>query len=329
VAAQTAPSARGVSFTPVPPLGYRAAGQTLLLPLEREAVLESVTLNLLAQQVTLPGFQVVESDNAFEIYIDESKRVKVRAANAGQLGLDSVATSITADDLVRWLDREVQQPDIVQPHLRAYLTAVVNHLLNDQLVSLNTLARMRFVLAQRIDARIADLRQAAAKAGFQQLVLGGGWQIEPDWTHGFTFAPGRYPAPAGSRYDGRWEFKKHYYPVIAELKGSGEEFDCARLIDAHTKVKHSVRNLDTAPCGFWLPTSRGRFFPDFVAELLDGRLAIIEYMGEHLRNHPYEIEKRRVGEIWAASSAGRCIFRFAYLNEGGRGLQQQLDEAFA
>ena len=318
---------RGVLFALVPPLGYRSDAQATLFPLEREAVLESVDLNLLAQPVSLPGFQVVEQDNAFEIYLDEQNKVKMKAADAHQLTLDSVNVNITADDLVRWLNREVRQLDIVQSHLLAYLRAVVNYLTNDQRVGLNTLARMRFILARRIDAQISDMREVAAKTQFKQLVLDGGWKVEPDWTHTFEFQPGCYPAPAGSRYNGRWGFKKHYYPVLADLKDKGEEFECARFIDHHSKVKQWVRNLDRDP-GFWLPVSKGRFFPDFVVELVDGRLAVIEYKGGHLRNDPHEIEKRQVGELWANNSGGKCVFGFVYLDDNGMSMEQQLNKAF-
>lgn len=328
VAAETAPSMRGVHFAPVPPLGYRFNAQASLFPLEREAVLESVELNLLAQSVSLPGFQMVEQDSAFEIYLDQQKHVKIRDADVSQLALDGVNVNITTDDLVRWLNREVRQPDIVQGHLLAYLNAMVNYLINDQRVSLNALARMRFMLARRINSQIADMREAAAKTQFQQLVLDGGWKVEPDWTHTFKFEQGVYPAPAGSRYAGRWEFKNHYYPVVANLKDKGEEFECARFIDRHAKVKQWVRNLEQEPFGYCLPTSRGRFFPDFIAELEDGRLALIEYKGGHLRNDPYEIEKRKVGELWAASSGGKCVFSFVYLEDGGMNIEGQLDRAF-
>ncbi len=116
--------------------------------------------------------------------------------------------------------------------------------------------------------------------------------------------------------------------VIADLKDKGEEFKCARLIDRHPKVKHWVRNLDQAPFGFWLTTSRGRFFPDFVAELADDRLVVIEYKGAHLRNDPYEIEKCKVGALWASNSGDKCVFRFVYLDENGLNMEQQLDKVF-
>lgn len=327
VAAQSAPATSGVRFSPIPPLGYRAGPEAELLPLEREAVLEDVEFDLLAAPVSLPGFEVVESDHAFEIFLDD-RRVRLRAADPNQLALDAVSTGITEDDLIRWLDREVRQPDVPQAQLRAYLGAVVHHLVNERGVPLNTLARMRFVLASRIESRISEVREETSVSRFRQLVLDGGWTCEPDWSRTFVFEPARYPAHAGGRYAGRWKFERHYYPVIADLKESGEEFECARLIDRHPAVRHWVRNLDSEPFGFWLPTSRGRFFPDFVCELTDGRLAVVEYKGEHLRNVPSELEKRQVGRLWGERSDGRCRFDFVFLTEQGRNVQQQLDALF-
>jgi type III restriction enzyme len=160
-------------------------------------------------------------------------------------------------DLVRWLDQSLFQklPEFTQVQRSSYLAAVVNHLLNEKRIPLVTLAKARFKLAQDIEARVADLKDKGAKAQFRQLVLEEVWAIEPDWTQPLVFEPNRYPVPAATRYAGRYQFGKHFYPVLADLKDGGEEFFCAQLLDNHVKVKHWVRNLDTAPCGFSLATS--------------------------------------------------------------------------
>ena len=76
VAAQAAPASRGERFAPVPTLGYRTTPQGQLWPLEREAVLEAVELDLLnPEAIALPGFQVVEQSNTFEIYLKDRKSV--------------------------------------------------------------------------------------------------------------------------------------------------------------------------------------------------------------------------------------------------------------
>jgi type III restriction enzyme len=93
-------------------------------------------------------------------------------------------------------------------------------------------------------------------------------------------------------------------------------------------VKRWVRNLDSDPvAGFWLPTSSGRFYPDFVCELTDGRLFVVEYKGEHLRTMPKEIEKNQVGQVWAAASGGRCVFAFVFKLDNGMSISQQLEAA--
>lgn len=327
VAAQTAPASRGEQFAPIPTLGYRSTPQGQLWPLEREAVLEAVELDLLTPEaVQLPGFQVVEQSNTFEIYLKDA-HVKLRAADASQIAFDYGSSTITSDDLVRWLDQSLFQklPEFTQTQRTTYFTAVVSHLLNEKGLPLVALAKARFKLAQDIESRVADLKDKAAKIQFRQLVLEQAWDIEPDWARPLVFEPHRYPAPAGSRYGGRYEFRKHYYPVLADLKDGGEEFFCAQLIDNHAQVKHWIRNLDTAPYGFALATSRGRFFPDFVAELVDGRIAVIEYKGAHLLNDPYEIEKRQIGELWARQSKGLCLFGQVVLQRDGVNMSGQLD----
>ena len=331
VAAQSAPASRGERFAPVPGLAYRATPQGALFPLEREAVLETVELDLLTPEaVQLPGFQIVEQSNGFEIYLKDA-HIKLRAADARQLALDDSASSVTEQDLVRWLDQSLFQklPDLTQGQRSSYFSAVVSHLVHERGLPLVALARARFKLAQDIEARIGDLKDKAAKASFRQLVLQEAWTIEPDWTRPLVFEANRYPVPAGSRYGGRYEFRKHFYPVLADLKDDGEEFSCAQHLDRHPKVKHWVRNLVTAPCGFSLATSRGRFFPDFVAELVDGRVTVVEYKGAHLLNDPYEIEKRQVGDLWARNSQGRCVFGQVALQRDGLGMAGQLDALLA
>jgi len=63
-----------------------------------------------------------------------------------------------------------------------------------------------------------------------------------------------------------------------------------------------------------------------VCELDDGRLLVVEYKGEHLRNVPAEIEKDQIGRLWAAKSTGRCLFLMAFAkDERGRDVRAQLD----
>ncbi|MEO8123228.1 MAG: type III restriction endonuclease subunit R [Burkholderiales bacterium] len=337
VSAALAPAHRGVVFKPVPRLCYRVpaaqGGQGELALLEREAVFDEVALNLLAEPVSLPGFAMAEQAALWEVYLDGQK-LRVGRGDAAQLALDAVHATITEDDLVRWLCAEIQHPsrnaarDVLPAQLRAFVVASLRHLVHEQRVPLEQLARHQYPLMQRLCLRIAELRDKAAHGAFRQLVFDGGWALEASAAHVFRFDPAVYPVPAHKQYRGKFRFARHYYPLPADLEDGGEEWRCAMAIDEHAAIRHWVRNLDSDPvAGFWLPTSFGRFYPDFVCELTDGRLFVAEYKGEHLRNVPKEIEKGQVGRLWADRSGGKAVFAMLFKTERGMGLAQQIDAA--
>jgi type III restriction enzyme len=111
------------------------------------------------------------------------------------------------------------------------------------------------------------------------------------------------------------------------MKEDGEEFKCAQLIDMHPKVKHWVKNLPQREnSAFRLPLAKGWFYPDFVAELNDGRLLVVEYKGDVYKTNNDSREKNIVGELWAKKSNGQCLFLMAELkNSQGQNVAQQID----
>jgi type III restriction enzyme len=109
-----------------------------------------------------------------------------------------------------------------------------------------------------------------------------------------------------------------------------EEFVCARAIDEERRVTHWVRNVERDErFSFWLPTSTDYFYPDFVAELADGRVLAVEYKGRYLLGTEDTREKTQVGRQWEFSSAGRCLFLLAVSPDAdgaGRSLEQQIED---
>lgn len=119
--------------------------------------------------------------------------------------------------------------------------------------------------------------------------------------------------------------------MVGELDSKGEEFECARLIDTLPQVTHWIRNLATRPqTSFWFPTSTDRFYPDFVAQLQDGRILVIEYKGAHLIDTQDTKEKKNIGELWAAKSNGKGLFLMAEKrNSLGQSLENQITALLA
>lgn len=76
-----------------------------------------------------------------------------------------------------------------------------------------------------------------------------------------------------------------------------------------------MRNLEQLPeFAFWLPTATDYFYPDFVAELNDGRLLIVEYKGDGYATNDDSREKRLVGERWAQTTGQRFVMVEKMLN---------------
>ena len=251
-----------------------------------------------------------------------------------QLHLNEIVAHATENDLVRWLDRECRQMDVGQSTLIKWLLVLVRHLMADRGLTLTALLRAKYQLAEAIRREIERRRQNAVKTGFQKSLPGflAAPRLEDSFRYAFSFLPTHYPA-RHPYYSGRYRFRKHYYPVIHDLREKradgtpAEEFACARAIDAHPAVKHWVRNVEKeSRFSFWLPTADDYFYPDFVCELTDGRVLVVEYKGEPYKTNDDSREKAQIGHQWQESSEKRCLFLFAVKEDGqGRRVEQQLD----
>lgn len=328
-----APVQLGASFATIPQLCLAIDGH--LEVVERETLAGLGEWHLLDHAVQLQGFAIHETANTFEIDVN-GEQVKYRVVGSEQLGLNLVGSQTTEQGLVRELDRELRRSYLSQLDLQAYLVKLLAHLMGDRGFSLTALVRGKFQLVKAIDQEIERLRKLATTKGFQACLLDMAVPSGEDLMHfGFRFEPGRYPAR--NCYQGSYEFQKHFYPQIHDLRekrndGSlAEEFLCARAIDVHPKVRHWVRNIERQEkFSFWLPTSTDYFYPDFVAELTDGRVLVVEYKGEPYKTNDDSREKRQVAEQWEKASGGRCLFLFAVERDMlGRDVMRQLADKLA
>ena len=316
------PAQRGEAFV-VPQLCLWADGQ--LERVQREWFLDPGGWNLLEFPAELSEgeFHIQEQAESFLIDIN-GRRLTTRYLGA-QLPIDfqDVDAGWTDLQLSRWLDSKLYQPDIRQEVLMEWLRRTIAYLERQRGFSLTTLVRARFLLEKALREKIKSCREQAYTRGYQATLFGGQTRIETSYDYAFRYDPANYPAHW--LYDGRYQFGKHYYRVVGELESSGEEFECAQAIDRCYQIKHWVRNLAQQPdFSFRLPLATGYFYPDFVAELKDGRVLVVEYKGAHLQE--YEQEKRNVGELWEEKSQGKALFLWAVERDSrSRDVYRQLE----
>lgn len=212
--------------------------------------------------------------------------------------------------LVRWLDGELHHggayAGLPKAQSQAWLLRVVEGLLEGRKADLPILVRKRHELADVVVPRIGSHGRQQVRAAANLLIAGQSpRQLETSMDLPLVLAEQHY-APY-RQYRGMFAFRKHAFNLIGEM--GKEESECAKCLDDCPNVNRWVRNLTHESAGgFSLPLSPGRFFPDFIAELTDGRIAIVEYKGGHLAQDPRELHKETVGKLWQERSSGRCVF---------------------
>ena len=208
------------------------------------------------------------------------------------------------NDLVIFLDNEIDHPDITSAESRKFIQRAVRGLMsNFGLEEVNTLAMDRFRLRDAIEARIDEHRKAERQAVFQSLLLPSS-SLTIDSSRGIDFRTSMYEP--SWLYRGSFKFEKQYFTEKPGELPDNVEGDCAQFIDGLPEVKYWVRNLSKKLSSFRLQTSKDWFYPDFVCKLVDGRILVVEYKGEHLYTDAEE--KRLAGQAWESRSHGRCIF---------------------
>ncbi|MDD3925601.1 MAG: DEAD/DEAH box helicase family protein [bacterium] len=247
---------------------------------------------------------------AGEIDVSQSGQVETRFVDQlhDQLTMISLEPGWTIAGFANWLDRQIPHPDITQAQSSLFIQRVVTNLISTRNVSLKHLARLKFRLRNAVATKINEYRDQQRKTCYEKTLFGQDHvelMVEPGCC--FIYDEDRYSP--NWYYEGGWRFNKHYLRLIGELKAEGEEFECARVLDGLPQVKHWVRNLERRPeSSFWLQTSTDKFYPDFVAELVDGRYLVVEYKGEDRWSNDDSRAKRALGGLWEERSDGKCIF---------------------
>ena len=320
-----APAMRGELFAALPQLC--CVQNDLLELLEPDGFLYmSGNWSLQDYPAELPQFALSETAKNFEVDI-EGKKVFYKVAGESEVyNLDWVDSGITETHLVRWLDGQVKQLDVAQASCMLFLNQLIGNLTQVRCIPLTGLIRSKYILARTINEQISKYREQAAKKGFQFSLFEGSIPLETSFEFAYQFKQDNYPARP-PYYQGSFKFAKHYYPYIEDIRSGGEEFACAQAIDSNSQVKYWIRNLvNREQASFRLPLASGYFFPDFVVELNDGRLLVVEYKGDMLVTNDDSREKNAVGECWANRSKGKCLFIMAVAEDSkGRNVFQQID----
>lgn len=309
--ARMSPAAKGATFT-VPALMAHVQGELELA--ETDLLMEHCNWSLLDHpaQLDAAAFDVTQTANTFEIDLN-GRKVTVSSRDAStQLSFDVDVEGWTETGLVLFLAKQVREADLSPTELIEWLTKAVSHLTGARGLPLPGLMQCKYVLARKLKERVAEIRKKERSNLYQACLFGSGARPEISFENGFTFSDGMFGGV--KLYHGSYEFQKHFlgpdYVPAFDGKPGGDEEQCAKELDnlpADT-LKHWVRNVSQHPDALWLPLAESRFYPDFVAELTDGRQMLIEYKGGHIVTTDDTKAKVAIGKVWEKTMKGKGLF---------------------
>ena len=214
--------------------------------------------------------------------------------------------------LATWFCRNLPEASITHASKRAFVSHWLQSLLRRDAYDLARANRQKFLIRNLLERHIRELRLAAARRAYQQLLFEAdpALRVSVGGDYWFEFHPQAY-APSRD-YDNRfgvYAFRRHYYGRIGDFD-SREEFECACWLDQQAergRIDFWVRNLVRKEASsFYLQKADGRFYPDFLCRLPSGALLAVEYKGADRWDSAKD--DRLIGGVWAELSEGLCQF---------------------
>jgi type III restriction enzyme len=313
------PAEKGIPFE-VPQLALRVQGELELFEdpeqLEYPWDLSVYDANLTHEELSKLDL-IGRVAGGGELDIDEDLgKMKVNFLPQLQRDLGLAYTPEHWDEvkLATWFCKNLHDPTLTHESKRAFVAAWMSQLLSQNSMDLAKLNQRKFEVRNLLERRINEMRKDAARQAYQESLFDGdaSEHISVNDEYVFTFNPYAY-APSRD-YDGEYgpyDFRHHYYSRIGDFD-SKEEFACAVWLDQQAelgKIEFWVRNLVRREgSSFSLQKADGKFYPDFICRLPDGRTLIVEYKGSDKWETPKVKMDRMVGNLWAEMSGGRCLF---------------------
>jgi len=244
---------------------------------------------------------LVESkDRGVSLFPDEDLTATVIEHGYGEFKSNTVAKKL-ATDIAKIIrdENDTILKIISSTQLNEFIYLVITRLIDErEELELQALVSKKYQLKRAIGLKLNDMIIDYKKYNFEKILESKKFTLSNE--NMVNFLPNSYEPNPDSRSG---EFKKHHYEYVDRFDSYKEEYEVAKYIDAMPEVTTWVRNIARDNINsFWLQTSNGKFYPDFIIKLSNGKTVVAEYKGEHLKSNDDSKEKEKIGNLWASKS---------------------------
>ena len=339
--AQVRPPVTVQPFPAIPLLCFKPEDGDVRVLDRQSALTTSWNPNLCTPRSFSKDFTLEDSVQRTQIDIDDAHHLTQTTVAADGVTERFIQRSLkgfdnlSVNDLIAGIVQRIRREDVTPTAMTRFVSIMVqSYFIGEKHYSVAQLYTARVKVENALKGLLKQKYDVLLLEGFQEaLALACDTPENPDYE--FRYDPAHYPANNVYQLRGNSiVFKKHLYPQIHDLQyltehgKVTEEYRCAEALENCPWVKRWVRNIEKNPYSFRLPLSSRFFYPDFVAELTDGRILVVEYKGADRESTDDSREKRHVGRVWEAHSHGRGVFLFGLLEDDqGRNIAQQIEDA--
>lgn len=267
-----------------------------------------------------------ETIERFEVDLAVKGAVFTWLSEEDSLVIDAPIPEFGQANFANWLEKRLRDNRHSPRDVRDFVLRALDHLVNARGLPLIALWHDRPRLASALQERLASSRRDAHRAAHQLYLFEPQAQVTTSVEEGFRFHERAFEGVRFQRA-GQMRFGKHFLgpdrvPAF-DGKADGEEMQCAFALDSLEAVEFWLRNVPQHADAFSLPLAKGRFYPDFIAKLNDGRIFVVEYKGGNdLASNDDSRDKRNLGDVW--EKAGGGLFLIVEKMKHGLDMRAQL-----
>ena len=314
------PAEKDVEFAALTQLTFILPGSEEPVVADAGSLHEAAEWNDLGDDYLIKDFSIEEDAETFQINLKDGRVVHEKDVAAYQIPFAAdKGFGMSTDSLAVWLEKEIRESDgrYFPETLKKFVSKNIQALTKKN-ITIEQLVRAKYIFADVLRQWRNEHAERVARKTRQRMLFDNK-DLRSDIE--FRFQPHAYE-PGEAPYAGHHQFRKHYYDVMGKMD-SDEEENCAIALDGMTEVRHWVRNMPRKPNSFSLPRSwNSTFYPDFVAELSNGKILVVEYKGADRWSGSKP--DRQIGELWERRSDGRNFFLMVSKKKDEPNIEAQL-----
>lgn len=306
LARNISPVTLGKKFQPLPKMLFYSPEANRQVVANAASLLEVAEFNNVDDIELIDGFSSKDESDFYRVFIEagriQSKRHQMPVLFMREDTLNS--EDAMSAFLAKEIHKHYEDGRFFTDTLETFSLRNVKHLLANN-ITIEQMSNAKYYLVGVLAANLKKHQLSVLEKTAQQYIFKNE-DLRCDYS--FVFPENERDYMVGNAQYQGFHFDCHYYPIVGDM-GKGEEFQCAKIIDKNDHVRYWIRNVQQQEHSYSLPLSNGRnFYPDFVVQLDDDSILIVEYKGDFIAHDKDATMKRNIGEHLEKISGGKCFF---------------------